>query len=75
MGESKFSFFVVDIILLVVFLGLLRIIFKFSGRGFLLELFAALILLLISFISIIPAYSGSRGGWGFLSGAFFLILS
>jgi len=42
--------------------------------GFLLELLAIAVLLFISFIALIPAYSGSRGGWGFLSGVFFLIL-
>jgi len=74
MGDAKFSFFVTDIILLLVFLGLLRIIFRFSGLGFLLELLAVTILLLLAFIALIPAYSGSKGGWGFLSGVFFLIL-
>ena len=74
MGESKFSFFVADIILLIVFLGLTRVIFRYSGLIFLLELLFAVILLLIAFIAIIPAYSGSRGGWGFLSGVFILIL-
>lgn len=74
MGDSKFSFFVTDIILLIVFLGLARTIFKLKGLGFLLELLAVLILLFISFIALIPAYSGSKGGWGFLSGIFFLIL-
>ncbi len=74
MGEAKLSFFITDIILLIVFLGLIKIIFKFNGLGFLLELLALVILLFIAFIAIIPAYSGSKGGWGFLSGVFFLIL-
>lgn len=74
MGESKFSFFVTDVILLIVFLGLIRIISRFSGFGFLLELLAIVVLLFIAFIALIPAYSGSRGGWGFLSGVFLLIL-
>lgn len=74
MGESKFSFFITDIILLIVFLGLVKIIFRFTGMGFLLELLVVVILLFIAFIALIPAYSGSRGGWGFLSGVFFLIL-
>ena len=74
MGDSKFSFFIIDIVLLMVFLGLILIIFKFSGMGFLLELLAIVILLFISFIALIPAYSGSRGAWGFLSGVFILIL-
>jgi len=74
MGESKLSFFITDIILLIVFLGLARIIFRLSGFGFLLELLALLILLFIAFIALIPAYSGSKGGWGFLSGVFLLIL-
>ncbi len=33
-----------------------------------------MILLFIAFIALIPAYSASRGGWGFLSGIFLLIL-
>ena len=74
MGDAKLSFFITDIILLIVFLGLIKIIFKFGGAGFLLELLALVILLFIAFIALIPAYSGSRGGWGFLSGVFFLIL-
>jgi len=74
MGDSKFSFFITDIILLMVFLGLVMIIFRLSGIGFLLELLAVVILLFIAFIALIPAYSGSRGGWGFLSGVFLLIL-
>ena len=74
MGESKFSFFVTDIILLIVFLGLIRVIFTLGGIGFLLELIAIVVLLFIAIIALIPAYSGSRGGWGFLSGVFFLIL-
>lgn len=74
MGESKVSFFVTDIILLIVFLGLTLITFRFAGMGFLLELLAVVILLFISFISLIPAYSGSRGGWGFLSGVFLFVL-
>jgi len=74
MGEAKFSFFVTDIILLIVFLGLTRIIFRFSGIRFLLEVLVAAVLLFIAFIALIPAYSGSKGGWGFLSGVFFLIL-
>ncbi len=74
MGDSKFNFFITDIILLIVFLGLIRIIFGFDGFGFLLELLFVVVLLFISFIALIPAYSGSRGGWGFLSGVFFLIL-
>ncbi len=74
MGESRFSFFITDIILLIVFLGLTLIIFRFSGIRFLLELLFTLILLFIAFIALIPAYSGSKGGWAFLSGVFVLIL-
>lgn len=74
MGDSKFSFFITDIILLIVFLGFTRIIFRFTRTRFLLELLVTVILLFIAFIALIPAYSGSRGGWGFLSGVFLLIL-
>ncbi|MEA2036927.1 MAG: hypothetical protein U9O94_05425 [Nanoarchaeota archaeon] len=74
MRDSKLGFFIVDIILLIVFLGLLRLVFRLSGWGFLLEVLAIVILLFISFIALIPAYSGSRGGWAFLSGVFILAL-
>ncbi len=74
MGDSKLSFFVTDLILLVLFLGLVMITFRLAGRGFLLELLAVVILLFIAFIALIPAYSGSRGGWGFLSGVFLLAI-
>ena len=74
MGDSKFSFFAADIILLVVFLGLALLTFKLSGLKFLLAILFVVILLFISFIALIPAYSGSRGGWGFLTGVFVLIL-
>ncbi|MBU0628474.1 MAG: hypothetical protein KKC75_04745 [Nanoarchaeota archaeon] len=74
MGESRFSFFVTDIIILLVFLGLIRIIFRFKGLGFLLELLFLVVMLFAAFIALIPAYSGSRGGWGFLAIIFFMIL-
>ena len=74
MGDSKLSYFVTDIILLIVFLGLTRIIFRYSGLGFLLELLFVVALLLISFIALVPAYSGSRAGWSVLSGVFILVI-
>ncbi|MBW2989937.1 hypothetical protein KY358_06500 [Candidatus Woesearchaeota archaeon] len=74
MGDSKFSFFIIDLILLVVFLGMIRIIFRFDGLKFILELLALTLLLLIAFIALIPAYSGSKGGWGFISGIFLAVL-
>jgi hypothetical protein len=74
MGASKFSFFIVDIILLIVFYGMIKIVFRLSNTGFLLELIALLVLLFAAFIALIPAYGGSRGGWGFLSAVFLLIV-
>src|SRR3989338_8116426 len=75
MGDSKFSFFATDIIILLVFVGLIKIIFfRFSGLGFMLELLFTVIMLFIAFIALIPAYSGSRGGWGFLALTFVGIL-
>ncbi len=74
MGEARFSFFVIDIILLIVFLGLIMMIFRLRGIGFILELLALLIMIFIAFIALIPAYSGSKGGWGFLTGVFVLVL-
>ncbi|HZX45016.1 MAG TPA: hypothetical protein VFF28_05020 [Candidatus Nanoarchaeia archaeon] len=73
MGELKLSFFAVDVILLVVFLGLTRTVFRLSGIGFVLELLALIILLFAAFIALVPAYSGSRGGWGFLAIVFAVI--
>src|SRR3989339_724278 len=73
MGDSKISFFVTDIILLIVFLGLIRMILRFNEWGFILELLALVILLFAAFIALIPAYSGSRGGWGFLAIVFAVI--
>lgn len=75
MGESKLSFFVVDIILLIVFLGLVKTIFSLGGLAFLMELLFVSVLIIIAFIALIPSYSGSRGGWGFLSAVFLLILA
>ncbi len=74
MGDAKISYFITDLILLIVFLGLTKIIFRYSGLGFLLELLFVALLLFISFVALIPAYSGSKGGWGVLNGVFILIL-
>ena len=51
MGDSKRAFFITDIILLIVFLGLILVIFRFSGIRFLLELLAVVILLFVAFIA------------------------
>ena len=74
MGESKLSFFLMDIVLLIVFLGSTLTIFKLSGVGFLLEALLLIGLLIIGFIALIPAYNNKNAGWGFLSAVCFIAL-
>ena len=74
MGEYKVSFFVMDIILLVVFLGLINMIFNLHRIFFGLELIFLLIIGFFTFISMIAIYNGARWGWTFLSWIFGLIL-
>mgnify|MGYP001572139228 CR=1 FL=1 len=74
MGGWKLSFFFTDILLLVVFIGLSRTVFKLSGFGFIVELLGLFVLLMIAFLSLIPAYEDANSGWGFLALVFFLVL-
>ena len=74
MGGWKLSFFFTDVLLLVVFIGLSRTIFKLSGFGFIVELLALFAFLGIAFLSLIPAYEDANSGWGFLSLVFFFVL-
>ncbi len=74
MGEKKISFFIIDIILLVVLLGLITTIFRLSGLKFLLELLFTIIIILLSFIALIPAYKDSRLAWITLSVIFLAII-
>ncbi len=71
---ANIGFFITDFILLIVFLGLISIIFRFDGLPFLLELIFGIILLFAAFIALIPAYSGSRFSWAVLAGVFSLVL-
>ncbi len=74
MGESKLSFFVVDVIMLIVFLGLINMIFGLHRvfLGFELILLAAAAF--FSIISMVAIYNNARWGWIFLSYIFGLIL-
>ena len=66
MGEFKLSLFVMDIILLIVFLGLITMIFNLHRTFFALELIFFLIIVFFAFISMIAAYNDARWGWIFL---------
>ncbi|MDA1197229.1 MAG: hypothetical protein O2779_04680 [Nanoarchaeota archaeon] len=74
MGKSKFSFFLMDVILLIVFLGSTLTIFKLSGFGFILEALLLLGLLFVGFVALIPAFNNKNAGWGFLSAVCFIAL-
>jgi len=68
----KVGFLVMDIILLLIFYGLIKTIFKFSGRTFLLEIIVLLVLLFFSIIALIGFYNGMN--WGSYLHAFIFLL-
>jgi len=74
MGGSKTSFFITDIILLIVFLGLIKIIFDLNRFFFLGELALAIFLICIAFISLIGAFSNENWGWIGLSVVYAILL-
>lgn len=74
MGKFKVSFFVMGIILLIVFLGLIKVVFGMHGAFFVLELAFLLIIGFFAFISMIAVYNNARWGWIFLFCIFGLIL-
>ena len=74
MGEFKLSLFVMDIILLIVFLGLINMIFNLHKIFLVLELILLLVIAFFTFISMIAVYNDARWGWIFLFYIFGLIL-
>ncbi|MFH2028277.1 MAG: hypothetical protein ABIJ08_04025 [Nanoarchaeota archaeon] len=64
MGDGKTSFFVLDLILLFVFIGMISIIFGLRRVAFMGELFILIILIFLAFISLIGIYN--RYNWGYL---------
>ena len=75
MGEAKVSFFIITILLLIVFLGLTLTVFKLTGLGFIVEVAVLLAIILIGFISLIPAYEDANAGWGFLAAVMAIVLA
>lgn len=74
MGKFKIDFFVMDVILLIVFLGLIKIIFNLHRIFLILELLFLAVIALFALIAMIAIYNGARWGWAFLSYIFGLIL-
>lgn len=66
MGEVKARFFVLDILLLIVFLGLANMIFDLGGRFFILEFIFLLIVVFFAIISIAGAMNNARWSYIFL---------
>ena len=74
MGDFKLSFFVMDIILLIVFLGLINMIFELHSIFFVLELIFLLVIAFFALVSVVAVYNNARWGWTFLSLILGLIL-
>jgi len=75
MGEFKARFFVMDIILLIVLLGLANMIFNLQRIFFVLEFVFFLAIVLFALISMIAIYNSARMGWIFLFYIFGLVLA
>ena len=74
MGEGKTSFFVLDIILLVVFISLIFTVFNLSGIKFIAAVFGFIVILFLSFIALIGIYNGHNWGYAILSVIFAVLL-
>jgi len=74
MTEGKFSFLILDIILLIVFVGFIRIIFDMHRFFFIAEFLFLGALMLVALISIVSIYNDIKFGWTLLSFVFTLIL-
>jgi hypothetical protein len=74
MGESKLNFFVVDIIMLIVFLSLINMVFNLKRLFFVFEVIVLLVIGFFTIISMIAVYNNARWGWTFLSYIFGIIL-
>lgn len=71
---GKLKFFIVNIILLILFISLTLFIFQLHRFIFLAEFIGVVVLLLLAFISLIAAFSGKEWGWILLSLVLVLIL-
>ncbi|MBU0615445.1 MAG: hypothetical protein KJ601_05100 [Nanoarchaeota archaeon] len=60
MGEKKLSYFLMDIIILIVFLGFIELIFTTTKFNFLAELFITVILLFLAFIGLMGFFNKKR---------------
>ena len=74
MGKSKFSFFLMNIILLVVSLGMINMVFNLHKRFLILEVLFLLVAGFFALVSMVAVYSNTRWGWVFLSYIFGLVL-
>jgi len=71
---SKTSFFVMDILLLGIFLAFISMVFNFNRYMFLGQLVLMLVLLFFAFIAVIGAYNDNNWAWSMLSVILFLII-
>ena len=67
MGDSKIRFFILDFVLLFMFLGLIMMIFNFRRIPFIGELFILIFLILFAFIALTGVYKNSNWGYSLLS--------
>ena len=64
MGESKAKYFILNILLLFVLVGMITLVFNLRRFSFAGELFILIIIILFSFISLIGVYGNKN--WGFV---------
>ena len=74
MAGSRFSFFIMNIVLLVVFLGLINAIFDLHRLLFYAEFILLGVLMLAALIAVALIYSELRFGWTLMSFVFVIIL-
>lgn len=75
MGDKNIiSFIVMDIILAIVFIGLILLIFELHRFFLIGEVIILAILVIISFVSLIAVFNGIKWGWAILSLSFAIIL-
>jgi hypothetical protein len=74
MGDSKLSFFILDIILLFVFIGLTLMIFNLKRIPFIGELFIVITLLFLAFIALMGVYNNNNWAYALLSWVFAAVL-
>ena len=75
MGERNVNLFLLtDLMLLVVFVGLILKVFDLSGMLLIAELIFLVLILLVSIVSLIGVYYHARIGWVLLALIFLLVL-